>query len=83
MTCDAPGQEIIAGDTCFPLKYYMKKLFLIAGIAICGIYLINPTAGIIEMLPDNIPFIGNLDEAGATAFIIYAWRALKGDQGTA
>ena len=47
-------------------------------VIICGllavIYLINPTAGIIELIPDNIPLIGNLDEAGATILLISAFR---------
>ena len=30
----------------------------------------------VEFLPDNLPGIGNLDEAGATALVIYAWRRL-------
>lgn len=41
------------------------------------VYLINPTAGVFEFIPDNIPLIGNLDEAGATALLIWAineWR---------
>jgi len=38
----------------------------------CTIYIINPTAGIFEFLPDNLPLIGNLDEASATAALLYA-----------
>ncbi len=34
------------------------------------IYLVNPTAGIFELLPDNIPFLGNLDEFGATMILL-------------
>lgn len=41
----------------------------IVGI-LSAIYLINPTAGIIEFIPDNIPFVGNLDEATATALLL-------------
>ena len=29
------------------------------------IYLLNPGAGLFEMIPDNLPFIGNLDEVAA------------------
>lgn len=51
-----------------------KDLF----VFICGlvsfIYLINPTAGIIELIPDNIPIIGNLDEAGAATVLIAALK---------
>lgn len=34
------------------------------------IYLFNPTAGIFELIPDNIPVVGNLDEAAAAALLI-------------
>jgi hypothetical protein len=36
-----------------------------------GIYLLNPTAGLIELLPDNLPLVGNLDEAGAFMLVWY------------
>ena len=42
----------------------------------CVIYLINPTLGVIELLPDNLPIIGNLDEASATAGLLYALSGL-------
>lgn len=47
-------------------------------VFICGliafVYLLNPTFGMIELIPDNLPIIGNLDEAGATAIVMYAFR---------
>lgn len=43
---------------------------------ICLIYLINPTAGIIELLPDVLPVVGNLDEGAATMGIVIALRNL-------
>ena len=41
---------------------------LIVGIIgfVSGLYLINPGWGIFELIPDHIPFIGNLDEGAAT-----------------
>lgn len=44
---------------------------LILGI-ICLIYLINPGAGVIELLPDNLPIIGNLDEGLAMTGLLMA-----------
>jgi Protein of unknown function (DUF1232) len=38
--------------------------------AISAIYLFNPTLGVFEIIPDNLPIIGNLDEAGAMALLI-------------
>lgn len=34
------------------------------------IYIFNPGAGFFEFIPDNIPFIGNLDEAAAVALLL-------------
>jgi len=45
----------------------MKKIWVLILGFLSIVYLINPTAGIFEFLPDNIPFIGNVDE-GLAAF---------------
>lgn len=48
------------------------------GIALIGviglIYILNPTAGVIELIPDNFSIVGNLDEAAATALILSTLR---------
>jgi len=49
----------------------MKTLLVITMMVIAGLYLLNPTAGVFELLPDNLPGVGNLDE-GLAAFIIYS-----------
>lgn len=33
---------------------------------LCALYLIYPSMGVFELIPDNLPFVGNLDEAAAT-----------------
>ncbi|MEA3362935.1 MAG: DUF1232 domain-containing protein [Thermodesulfobacteriota bacterium] len=38
------------------------------------IYLLNPTAGFFELIPDNIPIIGNLDEAAAVTLLMMCLR---------
>jgi uncharacterized membrane protein YkvA (DUF1232 family) len=38
--------------------------------ALSAVYLFNPGAGVIELIPDNFPIIGNLDEAAAAALLI-------------
>jgi len=44
---------------------------IILGI-ICLVYLINPGAGVLELLPDNLPGVGNLDEGLATTGLLIA-----------
>ncbi len=34
------------------------------------IYLLNPTLGVLELIPDNFPVIGNLDEAAALMVLL-------------
>jgi len=38
------------------------------------LYILNPGAGIFELIPDNIPLIGNLDEATAVVIFISCLR---------
>ena len=52
----------------------IKEMFILALAAIAVVYLVNPGAGIIELLPDNIPFVGNLDEATATLILLNTLR---------
>lgn len=51
------------------MNHFKKLLVAIMGV-LCAIYLANPTAGIFELLPDNLPFVGNLDEVGATLLLL-------------
>ena len=50
----------------------LKNILVALAGLISLIYLINPTAGILELIPDNLPIIGNLDEAAATAGLLMA-----------
>ena len=49
-----------------------KSLVAAAGGLFGLIYLINPGAGVLEILPDNLPIIGNIDEAAASTILIWA-----------
>lgn len=52
-------------------KTNVTKSFLITIAAIVlGIYLVNPTMGVFEFLPDNLPIVGNLDEVAATTALL-------------
>jgi hypothetical protein len=35
------------------------------------IYILNPGFGFLELIPDNLPFVGNLDEGVAMMLIWY------------
>ena len=48
----------------------LQQLFVLVITGIAAIYLINPGAGLIEIIPDVIPVIGNLDEAAALTLLI-------------
>lgn len=41
------------------------------------VYLLNPTFGIFELLPDNLPWIGNLDEGAAALALWYGYLEIK------
>jgi len=49
-----------------------QKTFVLIVGSLAALYLINPTMGIFEFLPDNIPLLGNVDEATATLLLISA-----------
>ena len=47
------------------------KSLVMAGLgAFCAFYLANPGWGWIEAIPDNLPFIGNFDEAVASLLLL-------------
>jgi len=49
----------------------MTKKIIIGFIGIISLlYLLNPGIGLFEFIPDNVPFIGNLDEATATFLLL-------------
>ena len=50
----------------------MKKVLVAIIGVLAGLYLLNPGFGIFEFIPDNAPFIGNLDEATATFLVLSA-----------
>ncbi|MEH0860363.1 DUF1232 domain-containing protein [Halobacteriovorax sp. DPLXC-1] len=58
-------------------KLITKKILPLIGIVIGVIYILNPTAGVIEIIPDNLPYIGNLDEAGAVLLIISCLKQIR------
>lgn len=52
----------------------MKKIIVFFVGLLSLIYIFNPGAGFFELIPDNIPLIGNLDEAAAVALLLMCLR---------
>ena len=48
----------------------------VVGVLFSLLYLVNPGMGWIEILPDNLPIVGNLDEVGITGLLLYCLRVL-------
>ena len=48
----------------------MKKIVVFCLGVLATLYILNPTAGLFEIIPDNLPFVGNLDEAAAVALLL-------------
>ena len=48
----------------------MKSLIITILGLLSILYIINPTAGIFELIPDNLPFVGNLDELAASTLLL-------------
>lgn len=53
----------------------MLKTIVIISLGILSLfYIFNPGAGIFELIPDNIPILGNLDEATAMIILLACLR---------
>lgn len=66
------AQEPQVGGLLKPLSWRGFPVWLVYLAAIAGFgYILNPTAGVFEILPDNLPFVGNLDEGVAFMLVWY------------
>jgi len=54
-----------------PLSKHGWPSWLVYLLSVIGvIYILNPTLGVLEFLPDNLPIIGNLDESVAVMLVL-------------
>lgn len=71
--------RVFTGDTGeaadAPPGWFELVIFIILGAA-ATLYLIFPTAGLIEFIPDAIPIVGNLDELVASVVIFAMTRRI-------
>jgi len=55
-----------------PLSFRGWPKWLVFTLSAVGVvYILNPTLGVFEFLPDNLPIIGNLDEGLAYLLVYY------------
>ncbi len=52
----------------------MKGCIVICLGVLSILYLSNIGVGFIELIPDNVPFVGNLDEGGAMTLLLMCLR---------
>ncbi len=55
----------------------LERFAYVIGALVSAIYILNPTAGVFELLPDNLPGIGNLDEALMVTILLGCLRSLR------
>ncbi|MGC9520253.1 MAG: hypothetical protein ACP5HG_00025 [Anaerolineae bacterium] len=60
------------GGLLTPLSLRGLPVWLIYAASLFAfVYILNPTAGVFELIPDNLPFVGNLDEGVAFTLLWY------------
>jgi hypothetical protein len=59
-----------------PASGWMGYLLAGVGALVSALYLANIGAGIVELGPDNLPGVGNLDEVVFSFLLIYCLRRL-------
>lgn len=50
----------------------LKNLFILITGLLSALYLVNIGVGVVEVIPDNLPGVGNLDEFIASLILINA-----------
>ena len=78
VTCPACETKIAVPDPAAENSEDVQrnKSFYLMMAAVCGLYLIYPSLGVFELIPDAIPVVGSLDEAAATAGLLYSLNGL-------
>lgn len=89
---DAEKKKEITGHPVFQVIGYLDQHspFPIGSLLLGflgGAYLLNPTFGLLELIPDTTPLIGNLDEATAAFLLFWSvgnmvrwWRVRQAQQ---
>ena len=48
----------------------------VLGLLVAVAYLLNLGGGVVELIPDNLPMVGNLDEAAFAGLLLWCVRGL-------
>lgn len=74
LTSQDQNKTELSGFTRFisePLSSHGWPRWLVYALGVIGgIYILNPTAGIFELIPDVVPFVGNIDESIAVMLVL-------------
>jgi hypothetical protein len=70
------GMQQVPQQPPAPSEPFARRALPWLGALASVAYILNPTWGVFEMLPDNLPGLGNLDEAAATALLIACVRSI-------
>ena len=71
------SNETARSDFFRPLSSRGFPRWVVLVLAVVGLfYVLNPTMGIFEFIPDNLPFIGNLDEGVAYLLLMFGFIEL-------
>ena len=54
----------------------MRRVWAILVALFSLFVIINPGAGVLDLIPDNMPWIGNLDEATAALLLVWALKRI-------
>ena len=73
---EAPATPRRATPAEPPRRSVGGTLGALLGAFVSALYLANLGVGVVELLPDNLPLLGNLDEAGATGLLLASLRYL-------
>ncbi|MBA3014133.1 MAG: DUF1232 domain-containing protein [Proteobacteria bacterium] len=55
-------------------EFHMKNIVVLITGILSLMYLFNFGSGFLELIPDNIPFVGNMDEATAMVLLLNCLR---------
>lgn len=75
---DPSEPEKITVESAPPRRSCFRRLGAVAGIILSVLFLLNLSFGVVE-IPDNLPFVGNLDEVVVTGFLLACFRYLGVD----